>query len=149
MRKLAAGNWKMNGVTASLSEVAALLRQHPDPACEMLLCPPATLIAPMAALARGTRLVVGGQDCHPKNSGAHTGEISAGMLGDAGAAYVIAGHSERRADHGETDAVVVAKASAVQEAGLAAIVCVGETESQRDAGETLDVIGRQIHASVP
>ncbi|MFT4150419.1 MAG: triose-phosphate isomerase [Paracoccaceae bacterium] len=149
MKKLAAGNWKMNGIGASLAEVASLMRAHPAPACEVLLCPPATLIARMAETARGTALKVGGQDCHAKPSGAHTGDLSAQMLADAGATHVIVGHSERRADHGETDAVVDAKAAAAQEAGLTAIVCVGETEAQRDAGETLDVIGRQIHGSVP
>lgn len=149
MKKLAAGNWKMNGVTASLVEAVSLMQAHPAPACEVLLCPPATLIAPMAQVARGTALKVGGQDCHAKPSGAHTGDLSAQMLLDAGAAYVILGHSERRADHHETDAVVIAKAAAAQDAGLCAIVCVGETEAQRDAGQTLDVIGHQIRGSVP
>ena len=99
MRKLAAGNWKMNGTTAALAEVSTLLAAHPAPACEMLLCPPATLIAQMAAAARGSVLRVGGQDCHARAAGAHTGDISAPMLVDAGASHVILGHSERRADH--------------------------------------------------
>lgn len=149
MKKLAAGNWKMNGVAASLSEVAALLQAHPAPACEMLLCPPATLVAQMAAMAAGTALRVGGQDCHAMASGAHTGDVSASMLRDAGAAYVIVGHSERRTDHAETDAAVAAKAVAAQGAGLVPVVCIGETEAERDAGATLDVIGTQLHASVP
>ncbi|AWB48720.1 triose-phosphate isomerase [Gemmobacter aquarius] len=149
MKKLAAGNWKMNGVAASLSEVAALLQAHPAPACEMLLCPPATLVAQMVAMAAGTALRVGGQDCHAKASGAHTGDVSASMLRDAGAAYVIVGHSERRTDHAETDAAVAAKALAAQAAGLVPVVCIGETEAERDAGATLDVIGTQLHASVP
>ena len=149
MRKLAAGNWKMNGAAASLAEVAALCSAHPAPACDMLLCPPATLVAAMAAAARGTALKVGGQDCHAKDSGAHTGDISAAMLADAGAAYVILGHSERRTDHGETDAEVKAKAEAALRAGLTAIVCIGETEAERDAGVTLDVIGRQVAGSLP
>lgn len=149
MRKLAAGNWKMNGTGASLSEVAALLSAHPAPLCEMLLCPPATLVAQMAGLAKGTALRLGGQDCHAKASGAHTGDISAAMLRDAGADYVIVGHSERRTDHAETDAVVQAKAMAAQAAGLVPVVCIGETEAERDAGTTLDVIGRQLHGSVP
>jgi len=149
MRKLAAGNWKMNGLAASLSEVAALCSAHPAPVAEMLLCPPATLLAPMAAAAQGTALRVGGQDCHPNPSGAHTGDVSAAMLRDAGATYVIVGHSERRADHGETDAQVAAKAQAAQAAGLIPIVCLGETEAERDAGTTLDVIGRQLAGSVP
>ena len=149
MRKLAAGNWKMNGTAASLAEVQALIAAQPAPACEMLLCPPATLISAMATVARGSALMVGAQDCHAKPSGAHTGDLSAPMLADAGASHVILGHSERRADHGETDAEVRAKAEAAQAAGLVAIVCVGETEAQRDAGETLAVIGAQIDGSVP
>ncbi|MES2967354.1 MAG: triose-phosphate isomerase [Pseudomonadota bacterium] len=149
MRKLAAGNWKMNGTAASLSEVAALATAHPTPACDMLLCPPATLLAQMAWAAKGTALALGGQDCHHAASGAHTGDISAAMLRDAGASYVILGHSERRTDHGESDAQVLAKANAAIAAGLIAIVCLGETEGQRDAGETLDVIGRQLAGSVP
>ena len=149
MRKLAAGNWKMNGVAAALSEVTALLTDHPAPGCEMLLCPPATLIAAMAALAKGQALQVGGQDCHAKPSGAHTGDISAPMLADAGASHVILGHSERRADHGESDDTVRLKAEAALAAGLVAVVCVGETEAQRDAGQTLAVVGAQIKGSVP
>ena len=149
MRKLAAGNWKMNGTGASLAEVQALIAAHPLPACEMLLCPPTTLIAAMAAAAKGSALRVGAQDCHAKAAGAHTGDISAPILADAGASHVILGHSERRADHGETDAQVRAKAEAAQAAGLVAIVCLGETEAQRDAGETLAVIGAQLEGSVP
>jgi triosephosphate isomerase len=149
MRKLAAGNWKMNGNLDSLSEVAALIAAHPAPACDVLLCPPATLIAPMAAVAKGTSVQVGGQDCHAKVSGAHTGDLAAVMLAEVGARYVILGHSERRTDHGETDAEVYAKATAAIAAGLIAVVCIGETEAERDAGETLDVIGRQLAGSVP
>ncbi|RGP37878.1 triose-phosphate isomerase [Pseudotabrizicola alkalilacus] len=149
MRKLAAGNWKMNGTGASLSEVVTLLNAHPAPECEMLLCPPATLLARMADVAKGTSLRVGGQDCHANTSGAHTGDLSAGMLAEAGATHVIVGHSERRTDHAETDAQVMAKAQAAQVAGLVAVVCIGETEGQRDAGDTLDVIGRQLTGSVP
>jgi triosephosphate isomerase len=149
MKKLAAGNWKMNGTKASLAEVTALLDEHPDPACEMLLCPPATLISAMAAAAAGTALMVGAQDCHPKPMGAHTGDISVTMLRDAGASHVIVGHSERRTDHGETDALVRAKAEAAVDAGLTAIVCIGETEAERDSGKTLAVIGTQIDGSIP
>ncbi len=149
MRKLAAGNWKMNGTSDSLSEVVALLAALPSPACDMLLCPPATLLARMAQLAQGTALHVGGQDCHAQTAGAHTGDISAAMLVDAGASHVIVGHSERRTDHFETDAQVLAKAAAAQVAGLVAVVCVGETEAERDAGSTLEVIGAQIAGSVP
>jgi triosephosphate isomerase len=149
MKKLAAGNWKMNGTKVALAEVSALLATHPAPACEMLLCPPATLIAAMADSAKGTSLMVGGQDCHPKPLGAHTGDLSATMLRDAGATHVILGHSERRTDHGETDVLVRAKAEAAISAGLVAIVCVGETEAERDAGRTLAVIGTQIDGSIP
>ena len=149
MKKLAAGNWKMNGTRAALAEAQALTAAHPAPACEMLLCPPATLVAALAAQAKGTALMTGGQDCHPKASGAHTGDISAAMLKDAGATHVILGHSERRADHGETDALVKSKAEAALAAGLIAIVCLGETEAQRDAGTTLQVIGTQLDGSIP
>jgi triosephosphate isomerase len=149
MKKLAAGNWKMNGTMAALAEAQALVAAHPAPSCEMLLCPPATLVAALASQAKGTALMVGGQDCHPKASGAHTGDISAPMLKDAGATHVILGHSERRADHGETDALVKSKAEAAIAAGLIAIVCIGETEAERDAGRTLDVIGTQLDGSLP
>ena len=149
MKKLAAGNWKMNGTQASLAEVTALIGAHPAPACEMLLCPPATLIARMTDAATGSVLKVGAQDCHARPQGAHTGDISVAMLKDAGATHVILGHSERRTDHGETDAQVRAKAGAVVDAGLIAIVCIGETETERDAGQTLAVIGSQIDGSIP
>ena len=149
MKKLAAGNWKMNGSAAALSLVQALLAAHPAPSCEMLLCPPATLIAQMSAAARGSALKIGGQDCHPKPSGAHTGDLSAPLLKDAGASHVILGHSERRADHLETDALVRAKAEAALATGLITIICVGETEAQRDAGQTLNIIGAQLTASLP
>ena len=148
-RKLAAGNWKMNGLAASLAEVEALAKAHPAPRSEVLLCPPATLLAQMAWKAKGGPVMVGGQDCHPEASGAHTGDIAAAMLKDAGASHVILGHSERRADHGETDALVRAKAEAAHAAGLVAVICLGETEAQRDAGETLTVIGAQLRGSVP
>jgi triosephosphate isomerase len=148
-RKLAAGNWKMNGTTAALAEVEALIAGLSAPECEVLLCPPATLIARMAEVAKGSALKVGGQDCHAEASGAHTGDISAEMLADAGASHVILGHSERRADHGETDSAVRAKAEAAQAAGLVALICVGETEAERDAGRELDVIGAQLACSVP
>ncbi len=149
MKKLAAGNWKMNGTAAGLAEVEALIAAHPSPACEMLLCPPATLIAQMAWAAKGSALLLGGQDCHPMLSGAHTGDISAAMLKDAGASHVIVGHSERRTDHGETNSLVQAKATASINAGLVAIVCIGETEADRNAGHTLDVIGQQLDGSLP
>ncbi len=149
MKKLAAGNWKMNGTTAALDEMRALLAAYPAPACEMLLCPPATLIARAAYHTKGKALHIGGQDCHAKASGAHTGDISAAMLKDAGASHVVLGHSERRADHAETNAQVKAKAEAALAAQLIAIVCLGETEAQRDAGETLALCGNQLHGSIP
>jgi len=148
-RKLAAGNWKMNGLTAGLSEVTALVSALPDPTVDILICPPATIIAKVLHSANGHALAVGGQDCHAAEKGAHTGDISAAMLKDAGATYVIVGHSERRADHGETDAQVAAKARAAHAAGLIAIVCVGETLAQREAGETLDIVTTQIAGSLP
>ncbi|WP_339112405.1 triose-phosphate isomerase [Thioclava sp. GXIMD2076] len=148
MRKLAAGNWKMNGLAANLAEIETLVAEHGDAACDVLICPPATLLAPMAATAAG-KIELGGQDCHAKTSGAHTGDISAAMLKDAGATSVILGHSERRADHGESDADVAAKSLAAYEAGLIAVICIGETEAERDAGTTLDVIGTQLAGSVP
>jgi triosephosphate isomerase len=135
----------MHGVTADLAELTAL----PDAGCEVLLCPPATLVARMADAAKGSKVAVGGQDCHANAKGAHTGDIAAGMLAEAGATYVILGHSERRADHAETDAMVRAKTDAAWDAGLKAVVCVGETLDEREAGQTLDVVGGQLAGSVP
>ena len=151
MKKLAAGNWKMNGSTAALSEVKALIAAHPAPGCEVLICPPATLLAQMNWQFGHAKapFLIGGQDCHQNASGAHTGDISAAMLRDAGAAYVILGHSERRADHGETDALIKAKTGVARAAGLVPVVCIGETEAQRDAGSTLAVIGDQLDRSIP
>ena len=148
-RKLAAGNWKMNGTAAALSEVQALIAGIAAAQCEVLLCPPATLIARMVEASKGSALKVGGQDCHAAASGAHTGDISAAMLADAGASHVILGHSERRADHGEMDGAVRAKAEAATAAGLVALICVGETEAERDAGRELEVIAAQLAGSVP
>ncbi|MBL3573068.1 triose-phosphate isomerase [Rhodovulum sulfidophilum] len=148
-RKLAAGNWKMNGLSGSLGEAVALAATHSAPGVDILLCPPTTLLDRMADAVHGSKVAVGGQDCHPAVSGAHTGDISAEMLADAGAGYVILGHSERRADHGESDALIRAKTEAALAAGLAAVVCVGETEAQRDAGETLAVVGAQLAGSLP
>jgi triosephosphate isomerase len=150
IRPLAAGNWKMNGLSASLAELTAIARavQAGEAGrAEVLVCPPATLIAAAAKVADG--LAIGGQDCAAAPSGAHTGDISAEMLKDAGATYVIVGHSERRADHGESDEIVRGKAEAALRAGLTAIVCVGETRAQREAGQTLAVIGAQIAGSLP
>src|SRR5258708_3181811 len=152
IRPLIAGNWKMNGLKASSAEFEAMLAGASGVAgkADLLVCPPATLIAAFAEKARGSKgLAVGAQDCHPKASGAHTGDISAEMLADAGAAAIIVGHSERRADHGETDVLVRQKAEAVWRAGLTAIVCIGETHLQRDAGQTLDVCRGQLQGSLP
>jgi len=149
MKKLAAGNWKMNGRMPQLAEAMALAAAHPAPSVEVLLCPPATLLAPMAQALLGSNVAVGGQDCHAAEKGAHTGDIAAAMLADAGASHVILGHSERRADHGESSADVAAKVAAAWAAGLVAVVCVGETLAQRDAGETLAVVGAQLAASLP
>ncbi len=148
-RKLAAGNWKMNGLAADLAQIDALLRDHMPSTAEVLICPPATLIAAMAARAHGTALQVGAQDCHTAATGAHTGDIAAPMLADAGASHVILGHSERRADHGEGSALVAAKARAAHTAGLVALICIGETEAQRDAGQTLAVVTEQLRESLP
>jgi triosephosphate isomerase len=147
--KLAAGNWKMNGLRADLAELSALVSVQPIPDCGVLICPPATLLAPMAEITAGSHVQLGGQDCHTGNSGAHTGDLSAAMLADAGARYVILGHSERRADHREGSDLVAAKAAAAHAAGLIAIICVGETEAERDAGSTLHVVLEQLRDSTP
>ena len=145
-RKLAAGNWKMNGMINALSELEAL-QDAASGAAEVLICPPATLIH--AASAKAKQVLIGGQDCHTAVSGAHTGDVSADMLTDAGASYVILGHSERRADHAETDALVATKTETAWAASLTAIVCVGEALDDREAGQTLDVIGTQLAGSLP
>ena len=147
--KLIAGNWKMNGLKAGIAELDALLAAAPPVGVELLLCPPATLVAAFAARAAGGPVRIGAQDCHPAPSGAHTGDISAEMLADAGATHIIVGHSERRADHGESNEIVHAKALAAHRAGAIPIVCVGETLAERDAGETLLVIADQLAGSVP
>src|SRR2546423_9900733 len=151
IRPLIAGNWKMNGLKSSLAEFEAMIAGAGALAgkADLLVCPPATLIAAFADKARGLSLAVGAQDCHPKASGAHTGDLSAEMLADAGASAIIVGHSERRADHGEGDALVRQKAEAAWRAGVTAIVCIGETRAQRDAGQTLDVCGGQLKGSLP
>jgi len=150
-RKLIAGNWKMNGLRADGLALAKDLagRLAGGAGFDMVVCPPFTLVAPVAEAVAGSALAVGAQDCHAKESGAHTGDTSAAMLKDAGCRYVIVGHSERRTDHREGDAEVAAKAAAVHKAGLIAIVCIGETEAERDAGQTLAVVSRQIAGSLP
>ena len=150
-RPLVAGNWKMNGLKASLGELEAIrdaVKAGGAGRAEAALCPPFTLVAAAAAAAEGSTLAIGAQDCHAKVSGAHTGDISAQMLKDSGATYVIVGHSERRADHGETDAIVRAKAAAAIKVDLTAIVCVGETKDERVGGKALDVVGGQIDGSL-
>jgi triosephosphate isomerase len=149
LRPLVAGNWKMNGLADSRAELAAIAAGAAACHCDLMVCPPATLVAAFAAAARGTPIAIGGQDCHPEPSGAHTGDIAAEQLADAGARAVIVGHSERRADHNESDDLVRAKAMAAWRAGLTAIICVGEQQGERKAGKTLDVVGRQLAGSLP
>lgn len=150
---LIAGNWKMNGLTAALAEAHAMRDELGKagfaPDVDAMICPPAVLLGHLARDVKGSRLRVGGQDCHAAASGAHTGDIAAEMLKDAGATAVIVGHSERRADHGERDADVRAKAQAAHRAGLLAIVCVGETAGERRSGLTLEVVRRQLQRSLP
>ena len=149
---LIAGNWKMNGLRGSLDELTALagmLTTGEAPRAIVVICPPATILSEVVQQCATAGIQAGGQDCHAESHGAHTGDISAGMLADAGAQFVIVGHSERRADHGETDAHVRAKAEAAIGAGLKPIVCVGETEAQRDRGEAESVVAAQLAASIP
>ena len=149
-RPLVAGNWKMNGLAASIGQLNAIIAGAADVPCvDLMVCPPATLIASFAAAARGTPLLIGGQDCHALASGAYTGDISAEMLKDAGASAVIVGHSERRQYYHETDAEVRTKAEAARRAGLMPIVCVGETRPQREAGHALDIVASQLQGSLP
>lgn len=159
-RALIAGNWKMNGLGPGrggldglvlVADLLAKIGAGPTPNGDLLVCPPATLISRVAAIlgSKGNVIALGGQDCHAAESGAHTGDISAEMLAEAGCRYVIVGHSERRTDHAESDSVVRAKASAAHRAGLIAIVCVGESEGERLAGKANDVVGRQLAGSLP
>jgi triosephosphate isomerase len=151
-RPLVAGNWKMNGLKSSakvLGEIHAGYTPGLKAKVELAVCPPATLVGLFAQMSVGSRVAVGGQDCHAKESGAFTGDLSAEMLADAGATYVLVGHSERRQYHGEKDADVCAKAVAAHRAGLTAIVCVGETQGEREAGKTLNVVRKQLRGSIP
>ncbi|HLW28966.1 MAG TPA: triose-phosphate isomerase [Kiloniellales bacterium] len=154
-RKLIAGNWKMNGSKAQglalVEALAAHCREAESTAAafDLLVCPPFVLLPVIEERARRAKIAIGGQDCHPKEAGAHTGDISATMLADVGCSYVIVGHSERRQDHREDDALVQAKASAALAAGLKPIVCVGETQAERDAGQALSVIEKQVRNSLP
>lgn len=147
-QKLAAGNWKMNGLSADLEQLTLLTKAHPSPQCDILICPPAPLLHRAAKAAKGSLIAIGAQDCHANESGAHTGDTSAAMLVDAGASHVILGHSERRQDHGETDPVVRAKSEIARSVGLVTIICVGETLTQRESGQTLDVISQQLAGSL-
>ncbi len=150
MRHLIAGNWKMNGLRAEARSLADGLRAGADGlGCDLLVCPPATVLAEVAALLADSAVAVGGQDCHAVAKGAHTGDVSAPMLRDAGAAWVILGHSERRQDHHETSLEVREKAGAATAAGLTAIVCVGETAAEREGGQALRVVGEQLSGSLP
>jgi triosephosphate isomerase len=149
-RPLVAGNWKMNGLAAGIVELERMMAGVASgKPVDVMVCPPATLVAAFAGRAKGSPVAIGGQDCHAQPSGAFTGDIAAEMLKDAGATAVIVGHSERRTIHRETDADVQAKAKAAWRAGLIAIVCVGETLEERDTGRTLDVVSRQLAGSVP
>jgi triosephosphate isomerase (TIM) len=150
-RPLVAGNWKMNGLKASAAELGKVMQGAADlwTKVDLMICPPATLIITFAHVALGSRIEIGAQDCHAEPSGAFTGDISAEMLADVGAKAVIVGHSERRTLHKETDAEVRAKAQAAWRADLTAIVCIGETRAEREAGHTLDVLGRQLDGSLP
>jgi len=149
-RPLVAGNWKMNGLRQSSAEFARIMRGADEiNGADLMICPPTTLLSPFATAARGSRLAIGAQDCHAQSSGAFTGDISAEMLADCGATAVIVGHSERRTLHHETDAEIHAKVLAAWRAKLVAIICVGETKAEREAGQALDVVGRQLAGSVP
>jgi triosephosphate isomerase len=150
-RPLIAGNWKMNGLGASVTQLDKIIAGAANfpGTVDILVCPPFTLLAAFAARAQGTRVAIGGQDCHAKACGAHTGDIAAEMLADAQASVVIVGHSERRQNHHETDAEVRAKAAAARRAGLVPIVCLGETRAERDAGKACDVVGAQLAGSLP
>jgi triosephosphate isomerase (TIM) len=150
--KLVAGNWKMNGLAAEGTALAAAVKARlagASPACELLVCPPFTLIAAIGTALAGSSIALGGQDCHAAAKGAHTGDISAEMLKDLGCSHVILGHSERRHGHGESDAQVLGKALAARRAGLVAIVCVGETRAERDGGRAEAVVAAQLAGSIP
>lgn len=151
VRPMIAGNWKMFGKRADLGEIAATLEAvgKSAEAVEVLFCPPATLVGAAAALAEGGLVTIGGQDCHSNTDGAHTGDVSAAMLADLGARYVIVGHSERRRDHRETDEAVAAKARSALGAGLTPIICVGETLAEREAGRAAEIVASQLAGSVP
>lgn len=152
IRPLVAGNWKMNGTRASLDQIKTMaegVKGELSAKVETLICPPATLLYVATALCDDSPLMIGAQDCHQKQSGAHTGDVSAEMIADCFGTHVIVGHSERRTDHAESDALVRAKTEAAHAAELVAIVCIGETGDERKSGKTLDVLKRQLAESLP
>ncbi|ENN88610.1 triosephosphate isomerase [Rhizobium freirei PRF 81] len=149
MRKLIAGNWKMNGLASSLAEIEALKGLTGEAACDIVVCPPFTLVEKAVECTKGAAIAVGAQDCHAQAAGAYTGDVSAGMLAEIGARFVILGHSERRLAYKEMDAAVAGKAAAVHEAGLTSIICVGETRAERDEGRAIDVVRAQLEGSIP
>ena len=148
-RKLAAGNWKMNGSLKDLEMIANLGKNFQNATCDIVICPPAVLVAPAVQISNKTNIDIGAQDCHPETTGAFTGDTAASMIADAGARYVIVGHSERRQAYNETDALTAAKATAAQSAGLHAVVCIGESLQERESGTALEVIEAQLKASIP
>ncbi len=148
-KRLIAGNWKMNGTSDSLREISPLIEATMEFSSAVLICTPFTLIDRAITHVRGSRLMIGAQDCHPEAKGPHTGDVSARMLAEIGATHVITGHSERRQNHRETNALVKAKATAALDAGLVSIVCVGETQCDRDAGKALDIVSGQVRESLP
>ncbi|SCB34781.1 triose-phosphate isomerase [Rhizobium multihospitium] len=149
MKKLIVGNWKMNGLASSLAEIEALKGLTGEAACDIVVCPPFTLVEKAVERARGSGIAIGAQDCHAQTSGAYTGDVSAEMLAEIGARFVILGHSERRSAYKEMDAVVAGKAAAVHGAGLVSIICVGETREERDEGRAIKVVRAQLEASIP
>jgi triosephosphate isomerase len=149
MRKLIAGNWKMNGLASSLAEIDALKGITGETAGDIIVCPPFTLVEKAVERVRGSGIIIGAQDCHAQTSGAFTGDVSAEMLAEIGARFVILGHSERRSAYREADATVAAKSVAVHKAGLASIICVGETHSERRADRAIEVVRAQLEASIP
>ncbi|AYG69762.1 MULTISPECIES: triose-phosphate isomerase [unclassified Rhizobium] len=149
MKKLIAGNWKMNGLASSLAEIEALKGITGEAACDIVVCPPFTLVEKAAERTRGSGIAIGAQDCHAQASGAYTGDVSAEMLAEIGARFVILGHSERRSVYREADAAVAGKAAAVHRAGLTSIICVGETRAERDEGRAIEVVRAQLEGSIP
>src|SRR5436190_12621938 len=153
-QRLVAGNWKMNGLREDGAALARALAEQAVAAgrgvgCELLVCPPATLLGTVGAIVAGSGIGLGGQDCHAAPKGAYTGDVSAEMLADLGCSHVILGHSERRHGHGETNAVVCGKVAGAWRAGLVAILCVGETQAQRQAGEAVEIVSSQLAVSIP